>query len=116
MQSSLAQVGALRERLQASQALYQTDKLQIEFLLDAQEELAQTEKQLASDRTRYALALVAVHDATGQLLSESGVFISSDNCAVSVITQPVMTSLPEESAVNPALEFSSFQTLPLPAP
>ncbi len=108
MQSSLAQVGALRERLQASQALYQTDQLQIEFLLDAQEELAQTEKQLAWDRTRYALALVAVHDATGQLLAESGVFISSGNCAVSVISDPVPSSPAEAAAVNASLDLSSF--------
>ena len=92
MQSSLAQAEAARQRLQSSQALYEADKMQIEFLLDAQEELARSEVQLAADQTRYAVALVNVHDVTGQLLEESGVYISSGNCNVNVVADPDTTS------------------------
>lgn len=73
METSLAQVDAQRTRLAASQALFKADKLQIEFLLDAQEELLRSELQLAADRTRYALALVDVNSATGTLLSDLGI-------------------------------------------
>ena len=84
METSMAQVQASEERLESSMALYEADKLQIEFLLDAQEELAQTQKQLAADQNRYALALVKVHDATGQLLQESGIYISPCDCNIQV--------------------------------
>ena len=91
MQSSAAQVTAARERLEASETLYEADKLQIEFLLDAQEELAQVELQYAADQSRYALSLVSIHDATGQLLEESGVHISGAACDINVITEPSAT-------------------------
>lgn len=75
METSLAQADAQRTRLAASQALFQSDKLQIEFLLDAQEELLRTELQLSADRTRYALALVDVNNSTGTLLSDLGIHL-----------------------------------------
>ena len=70
-----AQWRAARERLESSESLYRADKLQIEFLLDAQEELARVELQHAADQSRYALSLVNIHNVTGQLLAESGIYI-----------------------------------------
>ncbi len=77
-----AQGRAARERLESSESLYRADKLQIEFLLDAQEELARIELQYAADQSRYALSLVNIHDVTGQLLAESGIYISAAGCQV----------------------------------
>ena len=91
MQSSLAQAEAARERLESSEALYRADKLQIEFLLDAQEELARVELQHAADQSRYALSLVNIHNVTGQLLAESGIYISAAGCQVGVVSQPSAT-------------------------
>lgn len=93
LQSSLAQVQASRQRLESSQALYEADKLMIEFLLDAQEELAQVEVQLGADQTRYAISLVRVHHAAGQLLQESGVCISECNSDVNVADDQKATVL-----------------------
>jgi outer membrane protein TolC len=109
MQSSLAQAAASRQRLLSSQALYEADKLQIEFLLDAQEELARVEVQLAADQTRYALSLVQVHNATGQLLQESGVYISACNSAVNVVADPHATVVPSAPDAS-SLDLTSLAT------
>ncbi len=73
METSLAQVEAQATRLAASEALFIADKLQIEFLLDAQEELLRSELQLYADRVRYALSLVDINTATGTLLADLGI-------------------------------------------
>ena len=79
LESSAAQVSAARERLRASEVLFASDKIQIEFLLDAQEDLLRAEVQWASDLTRYSLSLVNVNYAAGSLLNDLGIQIS-DGC------------------------------------
>lgn len=76
LESSAAQVSAARERLRASEVLFASDKIQIEFLLDAQEDLLRAEVQWAADLTRYSLSLVNVNYAAGSLLNDLGVQIS----------------------------------------
>ncbi|TWU58064.1 TolC family protein [Rubripirellula reticaptiva] len=80
METSLAQVDASRTRLESSQALFVADKIQIEFMLDAQEELLRAETQLAADQTRYAMSLVEVNAATGTLLSDLGIHVQHTAC------------------------------------
>jgi outer membrane protein TolC len=109
MQSSAAQLQAARERLESSESLFQADKLQIEFLLDAQEELARVQLQHAADQSRYALSLVNIHNVTGQLLAESGVYISGAGCQVGVISPP---SSPAEFPPAVATAAKSPQRLP----
>jgi hypothetical protein len=75
MLASRDQVDAARQRLESSEALYQADKIQIEFLLDAQEELWRAQAQLATDQARYTMSLVRISEATGSLLSDAGVSI-----------------------------------------
>jgi outer membrane protein TolC len=72
-ETSQAQVDAARERFESSQALFEGDKLQIEFLLDAQAELRQAEQFRIADQAQYANSLVQVGNATGTLLREAGV-------------------------------------------
>ena len=78
-ETSNSQVQAARERLDSSQALYEGDKLQIEFLLDAQAELLQAEQSRIADQIQYSNALVQIGNATGTLLREAGVGFS-DAC------------------------------------
>ncbi|MGB7324566.1 MAG: TolC family protein [Rubripirellula sp.] len=80
METSLAQVDASRTRLESSQALFVADKIQIEFMLDAQEELLRAETQLAADQTRYAMSLVEVNAATGTLLNDLGIHVQHTAC------------------------------------
>lgn len=75
VENSLAQVEASRQRLESSQALHRADKIQLDFLLDAQSELLSAEQQLASDQSRYAVSLIAINATTGSLLSDLGVVI-----------------------------------------
>ena len=84
MQTSTQQVEAAMDRLEASQAVFEMDKIQIEFLLEAQEELLITQQQLAADQLRYATSLVNLNYVTGRLLCESGVHVSTHKCGVSV--------------------------------
>ncbi len=72
-ESSSSQVEAARQRLAASQALFESDKLQIEFLLDAQADLLQAEQFRISDQSQYTMSLVQVTNSTGQLLHEAGI-------------------------------------------
>jgi outer membrane protein TolC len=87
LESSAAQVAAARERLRASEALFASDKIEIEFLLDAQEDLLRAEVGWATDQTRYSLSLVNVNYATGSLLNELGVQIS-ETCNETMIGYP----------------------------
>jgi outer membrane protein TolC len=84
LESSAAQVAAARERLRASEVLFASDKIQIEFLLDAQEDLLRAEVQWAADLTRYSLSLVNVNYAAGSLLNDLGVQIS-ESCNETLI-------------------------------
>ena len=84
MESSMKQVEATRERLRASEALFKADKIQIEFLLDAQEELLRTELQLAIDQSRYTLSLVAINNTSGTLLQDIGIAINHSCCGSNV--------------------------------
>ena len=88
MQASQAQVDASRERLESSEALYEADKIQIEFLLDAQEELLRAELQLATDMARYTMALISVSDVSGSLLRDLGVFVNDDCCQSHLLYVP----------------------------
>ncbi|MBB3208816.1 outer membrane protein TolC [Rhodopirellula rubra] len=76
MQSSIARVDAAQQRLASSEALYRSGKIQLEFLIDATEEVVQSKTQLAVDRSRYSLALVRISRTTGTLLSDLGVHSS----------------------------------------
>ena len=73
MQSSIAQVEASQQRLASSEALYEAGKLQLEFLIDATEQLVQAETQLATDQSRYSVSLVRLSRTTGTLASDVGV-------------------------------------------
>ncbi|QDT13271.1 TolC family protein [Stieleria marina] len=84
MQSSTEQASASQERLKASEALFGADKIQIEFLLDAQEELLRAELQLASDQARYSLSLVEINNTSGTLLRDIGVNIAQSKCGTHV--------------------------------
>ena len=79
-QTSRQQAEASRERLEASKTLFEVDKIEIEFMLEAQEELLGIELQLSSDQIRYVLAMVRLNDATGDLLAESNVIVSTPCC------------------------------------
>ncbi|TWT98916.1 TolC family protein [Neorhodopirellula pilleata] len=72
MQSSQHQVTASRQRLESSQALYDAGKLQLEFLIDATEQLVRAETQLAIDQSRYSLSLVRLSRTKGTLLNDLG--------------------------------------------
>ncbi|EMI57247.1 TolC family protein [Rhodopirellula sallentina] len=76
LQSSIARVEAGSQRLKSSEALYAAGKIQLEFLIDATEELVQSQTQLAVDRSRYSLSLVRLSRTTGTLLSDVGVHSS----------------------------------------
>ncbi|MFG0291014.1 MAG: TolC family protein [Rhodopirellula sp. JB044] len=76
LQSSMARVEAGSQRLKSSEALYAAGKIQLEFLIDATEELVQSRTQLAVDRSRYSLSLVRLSRTTGTLLSDVGVHSS----------------------------------------
>jgi outer membrane protein TolC len=78
LQNSLARVEAGGERLASSEALYDAGKLQLEFLIDATEELVQSKTQLAINRSRYSLSLIRISRTTGTLLTDLGVH--SANC------------------------------------
>lgn len=73
MQSSIERLNASQQRLDSSEALYEAGKLQLEFLIDATEELVQAETQLAVDQSRYSLSLVRLSRTTGTLLDDAGV-------------------------------------------
>lgn len=77
LETSLEQVKASRERLQATEALFEAGKIEIEFMLEAQEELLRVELQLSGDQLRYVLSIVGLNKATGSLLPESGVNMAS---------------------------------------
>ncbi|PHQ35925.1 TolC family protein [Rhodopirellula bahusiensis] len=73
LQNSLARVAAGEDRLASSRALYDAGKIQLEFLIDASEELLQSERQLHVDQTNYSLSLVRISRAMGTLLTDVGV-------------------------------------------
>jgi outer membrane protein TolC len=98
METSHAQVEASRQRLDASEALFAADKIQIEFLLDAQEDLVRAELQLATDQARYAVSLVSVNAAVGTLLEDIGIHVQTTNCQNDMIYLPTqaVTESPTE--------------------
>jgi len=73
LQSSRQQVTASQHRLESSQTLYDAGKLQLEFLLDATEQLVRARTQLAIDQSRYSLSLVRLSRTKGTLLSDVGI-------------------------------------------
>ncbi|WP_165447218.1 TolC family protein [Rhodopirellula baltica] len=73
LQNSLARVEAGQDRLASSRALYDAGKIQLEFLIDATEELLQSQRQLHVDQTNYSLSLVRISREMGTLLSDVGV-------------------------------------------
>lgn len=85
MQTSQAQVDAATERLKSSEILFASDKILIEFLLDAQEDVLKAELQLSRDQTRYTDSLVAINAATGSLLDDIGIFIQQTGCQSNVL-------------------------------
>lgn len=85
MSISEEQVVASRERLAASEAQFAADKIQLEFLLDAQEQLLRAESQWYADQTDYALALIGVSVASGSLLSDVGIHIHDTACQARLV-------------------------------
>lgn len=73
LEASKELLNAAQDRLAASTSLYEADKIQLEFLLDAQEEMVQARRRLAEDQSRYSLALILVNAATGTLLEDLGI-------------------------------------------
>ena len=78
MKFSRLQVDAAKDRLESSEVLFEADKIQIEFLLDAQEELLQAERSHAADLSRYATSLISLSAASGTLLNDLNVAIQRD--------------------------------------
>ncbi len=76
---SKLQFEAAQDRLRSSQVLFESDKIQIEFLLDAQEELLQVQRQYAADLTRYSLSLVSISAQSGTLLQDIGIYLQNDS-------------------------------------
>lgn len=98
MESSIAQVDAAQERLDASTALFEADKIQIEFLLDAQEELLRAQLQLSTDMARYTVSIVAVNAAVGSLLDDIGIYVQQTGCqSIIHFADPHVESTPVES-------------------
>lgn len=85
MLASRAQVDAAKQRLAASQAQFAADKIQIEFLLEAQEELLAAEVQLAANLSRHAIALVNIGVVSGTLLQDVGIHIRRTCCETQLL-------------------------------
>ena len=98
MESSQHQVEASRQRLKASEALYKAEKLEIEFLLDAQEELLRAEVQLAADQSRYSISLVEINNTSGTLLSDIGIRMSHSVRGSKVNYLPTASPLENQTA------------------
>jgi len=111
LDASQESLRAARDRLNASTALFDSGKIQLEFLLDAQEELVQAERRLAEDQSRYSLALILVNTATGTLLHDLGIRISGCSGHVRDFSVPAWDSLKsleeEEILVSPLAEPST---------
>lgn len=99
LETSRAQVEASRDRLDSSAALFNADKILIEFLLDAQAELLQAELQRAIDQARYTDALVALSAVAGSLLRDVGVHIQQTGCQSNLLYLPPEPML--ESTTGP---------------
>jgi outer membrane protein TolC len=100
METSQAQVDASRQRLDSSQALFNADKILIEFLLDAQAELLQAERQLAIDQARYTESLISLNAVAGSLLSDIGVHLQQTSCQSNILY------LPEEPVIESTTDLS----------
>jgi outer membrane protein TolC len=85
MSVSQSQVDAATQRLAASQAQFAAGKLQIEFLLEAQQELLDAEIQLAANLSRHALALVNIGVVSGTLLQDVGIHIRRTCCETQLL-------------------------------
>lgn len=85
---SRLQYEAAQDRLRSSEVLFDSDKIQIEFLLDAQEELLQTERQYAADLSRYSLAIVSVSAQSGTLLDDVDIHLQNGNTQTHAIYTP----------------------------
>ena len=85
LESVREQVSASKERLASSMALYDVDRIRIEFLIDAQEDLLRAQRQLAIDQARYATALVSLNASTGALLQDLGIEILCSRCRSEVV-------------------------------
>ncbi|MEM9646037.1 MAG: TolC family protein, partial [Planctomycetota bacterium] len=64
LQASELIVQAAEDRLRSSMSLYEANRYQIEFLLDAQQRLVQVKQQAAADESRYSIALINLHTAS----------------------------------------------------
>jgi len=67
---------AAKQRLTAAEAVYKVDKVSIDLVLDAQQELSQSMAQYFDAVTSYEIAKMNVHLQTGTLLSHHGIFLS----------------------------------------
>ena len=85
LETTRMQLEAARERFEASTVMFDADKLQIEFLLDAQQDLLSAQLQVAADQSRYALALVGIGASTGKLLKDVGVYVNPSHCGASTV-------------------------------
>ncbi|WP_442507984.1 TolC family protein [Novipirellula sp. SH528] len=85
---SRLQYEAAQDRLRSSEVLFNSDKIQIEFLLDAQEAFVQTERQYAADLSRYSLAIVSVSAQSGTLLDDVGIHLQNGSSQTHAIYTP----------------------------
>lgn len=67
---------AAKQRLTAAEAVYKVDKVSIDLVLDAQQELSQSMTQYFDAVTSYEIAKKNVNLQTGALLSHHGIFLS----------------------------------------
>ena len=74
--------------MNSSEALFNADKILIEFLLDAQTDLLQAELQLAIDQARYTESLVTLSSVSGSLLRDIGVHIHRTCCQSNILYLP----------------------------
>ena len=67
---------AAKQRLTAAEAVYKVDKVSIDLVLDAQQELSQSMTQYFDAVTSYEIAKKNVNLQTGALLSHHGIYLS----------------------------------------
>jgi outer membrane protein TolC len=76
LQSARSRAEACEERVQATEAAYQADRVPLDLLLDAQQARYEAQRRLFQLETEYAVQLKDVQHAAGQLLEEWNVVVA----------------------------------------
>ena len=77
MQLGRERMNAARDRLEATEAAFEADKLPVDLLLDAQERLGAAETRYFQTVASYAIAEKNVRQASGELLTQNGITLES---------------------------------------